>query len=151
VRLDSVRAQGCCLCHDVHGRLVHRYRIILRLVLSAHEAPMTSKMRLRAVSGTTLGDEEWVARMEGETGSHKRSLSLARQCGRFGEGSGRRLGAYGRGLCSVVSFGGPRLGEGKGESRREGKESIVLEDVENEFVLELGLSSGVLGFLLLGA
>jgi len=121
------------------------------LVLSAHKALMTSKMRLRVVSEMMLGNEEWVDCVEGERGSHKRSLSLARQCGWFAEGSGWRLGAYGHSLYSMVSFEGARLGDGKGKSKQEGKESIVLEDVENEFVFVLGLSSGVLSFLLLGA
>ena len=40
-------------------------------------------------------------------------------------------------------------GEGSGESKRAGLESIVLEDVEDQLVLELGLCSGSFSCFLL--
>ena len=111
---------------------------------------MTSKMRLSAMSETTSEDARDV-RVEGEVGIQRCSLSLARQWGRFGEGSGCRLGGYGRGLCSVVDFEALGFGKGRGKLKRDRTDSIVLEDVDNELILELGLSSGTLGLLLLGA
>ena len=120
------------------------------LVLSAHEAPMTSKMRLSAMSEMMLEDARDV-HVEGEVGIQRRSLSLARQWGRYGEGSRRRLGGYGRGLYSVVDFEVLGFGKGRGKLKHNGTDSIILEDVDDELVLELGLSSGMLGLLLLGA
>ena len=102
------------------------------------------------MSETTSEDARDV-RVEGEVGIQRRSLSLARQWGRFGEGSGRRLGGYGQGLCSVVDFEVLGFGKGRGKLKCDGTDSIVLEDVDDELVLELGLSSGMLGLLLLGA
>ena len=119
------------------------------LVLSAHKAPMTSKMQLSAMSEMTSEDVMDV-HVEGEVGIQRHSLSLARQWGRFGEGSRRRLGGYGRGLCSVVDFEALGFGKGRGKLKHDGTDSIILEDVDDELVLELGLSSGTLGLLLLG-
>lgn len=64
------------------------------LVLSAHDAPITSRMWFSAVSDMS----GWG---EGLDGIQSRSLSLARQCGRFGDGKGWRLGWYGRGLLEL--------------------------------------------------
>ena len=119
------------------------------LVLSAHKALMTSKMRLSAMS-EMMSEDARDMRVEGEVGIQRRSLSLARQWGRFGEGSRRRLGGYGQGLCSVVDFEALGFGKGRGKLKRNGTDSIILEDVDNGLVFKLGLSSGTLGLLLLG-
>jgi hypothetical protein len=65
------------------------------LVLSIHDAPITSRMRLSAASLGMVPEGKCVARVEGDTGIHMHSLSLARQWGQFGEGMGHRLGGYG--------------------------------------------------------
>ena len=62
------------------------------LVLSAHDALMTSRMQLSATSLGMVPEGEWAAHVEGEAGIHMCSLSLARQWGQFGLGMGRRLG-----------------------------------------------------------
>ena len=51
----------------------------------------------------------------------------------------------------VVGVEKLRLDEGRGGLKGEGMGSVVLEDVDDEFVLELGLSSGTFSFLLLCA
>ena len=110
---------------------------------------MTSKIRSRALSGTIAGVVLLADLDEGAEGVHSRSLSLARQWGRFGEGRGRRLLGYGRGLGAVESDPLDPAGEGSGESKRAGLDSIVLEDVEDQLVLELGLCSGSFSCFLL--
>jgi len=61
-------------------------------VLSAQEAPMTSRIRSKAASGITVGELFPIGLADAIVGVQRRSLSLARQCGRFEEGKGRRSG-----------------------------------------------------------
>lgn len=55
------------------------------LMLSAHKAPITSKMQLRTASRIMLGNEKWMIHKKDEMESHKCSLSLARQCNSSGK------------------------------------------------------------------
>jgi hypothetical protein len=50
----------------------------------------------------------------------------------------------------VIGVKAVRSGEGRGGLKHKVVGSIVLEDMDEEFVFELGLSSGTLGFLLPG-
>lgn len=63
-------------------------------MLSAQEAPMTSRMRLRMLSGMAMGVP--VASLgdlvEGMEGVHNHNMSLMRQWEWFMVGRGRRLG-----------------------------------------------------------
>lgn len=105
-------------------------------------------MRLRALSVTIVGVDGLVPLPDCVVGVQSRSLSLARQWGRFGDGSGRRSGGYGRGLGAVFDVPAISAGEGSGELNHAGLDSIVLEDAEDQLVLELGLCSGSLSCLL---
>ena len=120
-------------------------------MLSAHDAPMTSRMWSSALSETITVVVAPADLEEGAEGVHKRNLSLVRQWGWFGEGKGRRLFGYGRGLGAVEGEPLVLAGEGSGELKRAGLESIVLEDVKDQLVLELGLCSRSLSCLLLSA
>ena len=51
----------------------------------------------------------------------------------------------------MVDFEALGFGKGRRELKCDRTESIVLENVDNELVLELGLSLGTLSLLLLGA
>ena len=103
------------------------------------------------LSDTVEGVEVLAVLVEIVEGVQKRSLSLARQWGRFRDGNGRRSGGYGLGLGAVADEL-PRLaGDCSGALKHVRLEPIVLEDAADELVLELGLSSGSLCCLLSNA
>ena len=108
---------------------------------------MTSNMRLRALSETVAGAVSPEGLEEGVEGVQRRSLSLARQWGRIGEGRGRRLSGCDRSLGTVT--GGPLVsaGEGNVESKRAGLESVVLEGAADQLVFALSFGSRFFGCL----
>ena len=94
------------------------------LVLSAQEAPITSRTRLRVLLDTVEGVEVLAVLVEIVEGVQKCSLSLTKQWGQFRDGNGQRSGGYGLGLGAVADEL-PRLtGDCRGALKRVGLEPI---------------------------
>ena len=110
---------------------------------------MTTRIRLSAASGVTAGVAVFVDLVDAVVGIQKHNLSFVRQCGRLGDGRGRRLVGYGRGFGNVDVESPVLVRGGSGELKHAGLEWIVLEDAEDQLVLELDLCSGSLPSLLL--